>query len=798
MVGLKGLRILDFTSGIAGPYCTKLLADAGADVIKIEAPSGDPLRRWSATRGWLEKGDAPLFEFLNTSKRSRVGAPDDADVRALIAEADLLVEDFGPRAPLDRKALRESHPSLVLLSLSPYGLEGPFADRPATEFTIQAESGSIGGRGVPGKEPYTAGGRLTEWVAGTFAAAAAVAAVQGARRSGRGEHIDCSLHESIAHASTIYLDLMYSLFGRPDFGGASAQNVETPSIEPTRDGYVGFNTNTAQQIFDFLLMIERPDLRETGEFDTAMQRIARLEEWEGIVRAWTRRHTTAEAIEQASLLRIPVAPIGNGETLLEHEQLVAREIYRDSPSGTFKAPCPPYRIDGERPPPPRPAPALGADPDACFEARPSGIPNTEAEQKKEEIALPLEGLRVIDATTWWAGPSATHALACLGADVIHVESIQHIDGARTVGGMLAGSFPEWWEASNIYLSANTNKRGITLDLSKERGRELLDALIAGADLFVENFSPRVMEGFGIDQERVRRTNPRCIMVRMPAFGLDGPWRENVGFAQTMEQLSGLAWVTGHPDDQPRIPRGPCDPLAGMHATLAILVALNEREHTGRGCFVECAMVEGALNVAAEQVIEYTAHGRRIDRMGNRCPEAAPQGLYACAGHEVMTKPRWLALSIATDAHWRALLDWLERPAWSRTLAAATLANRQAAHDEIDEALRKTFADLELEDCLAGLLEAGIPAARLADPRALHAHPQLAARGYHERIDHPSVGVHPIATLPYRFASQPRWLRRSAPTLGQHNVEVLAELGLDTTEIEALEREGIIGGRPKGA
>ncbi|HEB88093.1 MAG TPA: CoA transferase, partial [Deltaproteobacteria bacterium] len=590
MHGLADLRVLDLTSGIAGPYCTKLLADAGAEVIKIETADGDPMRRWSATHGWLETGDSPLFRFLNASKRSRVGTPDDADVKALIAEADLLVEDFGPHGPLDRGSLREAHPGLVLLSFSPYGLEGPFADRPATEFTIQAESGSIGGRGVPGKEPYTAGGRITEWVAGTFAAAAAVAAVHGARRSGRGEHIDCSLHESIAHASTIYLDLMYSLFGRPDFAGGSAQNVETPSIEPTRDGYVGFNTNTAQQISDFLLMIERPDLRETGEFNTAMQRIARLGEWEDIVRAWTRRHTTAEAIEAASLLRIPVAPIGNGETLLEHEQLVARGIYREAPGGGFKAPCPPYRIDGERPPPPRPAPALGADPDARFSSSPARPRRSGTNADEEPTAMPLEGLRVIDATTWWAGPSATHALACLGANVIHVESVRHIDGARTVGGMLAGSFPDWWEASNIYLSANTNKRGITLDLSKERGRELLDRLIKGADLFVENFSPRVMEGFGIDWERVTKLNPRCIMVRMPAFGLDGPWRENVCFAQTMEQLSGMAWVTGHPDDQPRIPRGPCDPLAGMHATLAMLVALNERARTGRGCFVECAMV----------------------------------------------------------------------------------------------------------------------------------------------------------------------------------------------------------------
>ncbi|MCP4040319.1 MAG: CoA transferase [bacterium] len=790
MNGLRGVRVVDLSSEIAGPYCTKLLADAGAEVIKVESASGDPLRRWSATCGRLESEDGALFRFLNASKRSIVGAPCDAAVRALIAEADLLIEDFGPESTVDRNALRGEHPALVIVSLSAFGLTGPLAGRPATEFTIQAESGSIGGRGVPGREPFTAGGRISEWVAGTFAAAAAVAAVRGARRSGRGEHIDFSLHEGIAHAATIYLDLMYSLLGRPDFAGASGQNVETPSVEPTRDGYVGFNTNTAQQISDFLLMIERPELREQGDFNMAMQRTARLDEWEGIVRSFTRQHTTTDIIDRASLLRIPVAPIGNGESVLEHEQLLAREIFREAPGGGFRAPCPPYRIDGQRPPAPTPAPALGADAGAHFESEAPSRGNQRA-------ALPLEGIRIVDATTWWAGPSATHALACFGADVIHVESVQHIDGARTVGGMLNAKHPEWWEAGNIFLSANTNKRDITLDLASERGRKILDELIAGADIFVENFSPRVMDGFGIDWERIKRLNPQCIMVRMPAFGLDGPWRENVGFAQTMEQLSGLAWVTGHPNDQPRIPRGPCDPLAGMHATFATLVALAQRDITGRGHFVECAMIEGALNVAAEQVIEFTAYGKRLDRMGNRCPEAAPQGLYACSDHEVMLKPRWLALSIASDEQWRSLLDWLGRPDWAQEFENATLAARHAAHDKIDEHLHAVFAERDLDVCIEELLAAGIPAARLADPREIHAHPQLAARGYFEQLDHPVIGTHPIATLPYRFATLPRWVRRRAPTLGEHNTELLTELGRGAEEIASLEADGVIGQRPKG-
>jgi crotonobetainyl-CoA:carnitine CoA-transferase CaiB-like acyl-CoA transferase len=795
MEGLRGTHVLDLTSGVAGPYCTKLLADAGAEVIKVESATGDPLRNWSATGADLEGGDGALFQFLNASKRSVIGSHGDDAIRALIADADLLVEDLGPDSSLDRVALCKTHANLVVLSLSPYGLKGPYAERPATEFTIQAECGSIAGRGIPGQEPFQAGGRVTEWVAGTFAAAAATAAVRGAWRTGRGEHIDFSMHECMSLASTVFLDLMYSLLGRPDFAGAAGQNCETPSIEPTRDGYVGFNTNTAQQISDFLLMIEQPQYRESGEFATAMKRMARLEEWEGLVRDWTRERTTEEIIEQARLLRIPVAPIGNGKVVLEHEQLVARGIYRDAPGGGFKVPRPPYQIDGERPPSPTPAPRLGehTKQPTFSSVRRSGAPET----RTDDDALPLAGIKVVDATAWWAGPSATHALACLGADVIHVESIARIDGGRTVGGMLTGLHKDWWEASNIFLATNANKRGLTIDLADPRGREILDELIADADVFVENFSPRVMDSFGIDWDHVHAVNPRCIMVRMPAFGLDGPWRDNVGFAQTMEQLAGLAWLTGHPDDQPRIQRGPCDPLAGMHATFATLVALAERDATGRGHFVECAMIEGALNVAAEQVIEYTAYGNLPERMGNRCPEAAPQGLYPCAEHDARAQPRWLALSIASDDHWHALLDWLGNPAWSEPLRDADLAARQLAHDKIDEHLRARFADRDRDTCIDELIAAGVPAAALADPRNMSEHPQLSFRGFFEPLSHPVVGDHLTPALPYRFASVEHWLRSPAPTLGEHNHEVLRELGHDEKNIETLEAEGIIGRRPKG-
>lgn len=799
--GLSGIRVVDLSTQIAGPYCSKLFGDAGAEVIKIESPSGDPLRTWSATGAPLEGEDSALFRFLNAGKQSVVGAPTDSAIEELIAEADLVIEayglesDAGPR--LDVERLRAAHPALVILSITPYGRKGPWSDRKATEFTIQAESGSIGVRGLIGKEPFQAGGRVSEWVAGSFGAIAALPAVQHALRTGQGEAIDLSMLEAANLVFTNYADPMHRLMSGspqdppdPAFPG---QTVETPSIEPTADGYVGFCTNTRQQFSDFLLMIERPELRDDEELAQFGGRLMRFDEWNAIMHEWLSKKTTAEVIELASLLRIPVAPVCNGETVQQHEQLKARGVFGSDAFGDFVQPRRPYRIDDIDPSPPRPAPALGAQTgSATFTPRPPSRP------RESTSRLPLEGLRILDMTAWWAGPSAAQIFAVFGAEVIHVESTTRPDGMRMVGGMMASSYPAWWEASPFFLHANSNKLGITIDLSKPRGRELIEQLIPQCDAIVENFTPRVLEGFGLTWERVRALNPRALMMRMPAFGLSGPWRDNTGFAQTMEQLSGMAWVTGHPDDQPRIPRGPCDPLAGMHGVFAFLVALAEREASGHGHHVESTMVESALNVAAEQVVEWTAYGRLLERDGNRSPLAAPQGLYPCAGGQPGNE-RWLALSIATDAEWKALCKAMGNPDWATTPELETRAGRRAAHDEIDERLRTWTRSRERSELADALRAQGIPASEVADPRTLsRTNPQLRARGYFESPEHPVLGPLSLPSLPFRYASVDHWLRQPAPTLGQHNADVLSGiLGLSESELRDLEADKIIGTRPEG-
>jgi crotonobetainyl-CoA:carnitine CoA-transferase CaiB-like acyl-CoA transferase len=232
----------------------------------------------------------------------------------------------------------------------------------------------------------------------------------------------------------------------------------------------------------------------------------------------------------------------------------------------------------------------------------------------------------------------------------------------------------------------------------------------------------------------------------------------------------------------------------MHAVLALLVALEHRRRTGEGQLVESTMVEAALNAAADQVLEWQAYGRLVVRDGNRGPVAAPQNLYACRAEE-----QWLALAVATDAQWRALVDLLGRPRWADDVGLATAAGRRAAQDRIDVELARWCATQDRDATVEALLARGIPAAPVVPARDVATNPQMRARGFFAAVTHPVTGTHELPGLPMRFSGLgPGWYRAPAPTLGQHNDEVLRDvLGLGDEEIAALRAAGVIGERPAG-
>ena len=396
-------------------------------------------------------------------------------------------------------------------------------------------------------------------------------------------------------------------------------------------------------------------------------------------------------------------------------------------------------------------------------------------------------MRVFDLTGYWAGPFAAQFLGWLGADVIKVESVQRPDGTR-LGTAYATAGDRPWEMAPLFHGANTGKRAVTLDLGRPAGQDLARQLLNQCDVLVENYSPRVVDRFGILDEQTFADNPGLIALRLPAWGLTGPWRDRPGFAQNMEQATGLAWSTGYVDDEPVVPRGPCDPIGGLHAVFAVLAAVWERGHSGRGQLIEAPLFDSAVNVAAEQVIDAAA-GRPIPgRIGNRGPLGAPQGIYRCADGS-----GWVALSVEDDEQWTAACDVL---AVAGSVAPDDGARREQA-ENLDWAVQTACENFDRDVLVEALLAAGVPAAAVVAAEHVLDNPQLAARDYFEAVEHPVAGTIRVPGPGVRWQRRTGAMHaRPAPLLGEHNDEVLGGLlGLSPQRLAELAAEAIIGTRP---
>lgn len=794
---LDGYVVVDLSSGIAGAYATKLLADGGADVVKVEAPEGDPLRRWSASGAPIEPdSDGALFTFLACSKRSVVVDPNVAahveSLERLLASADAVVWSRGSAvadlATLAPDELHRRYPHLIVTAITPFGLEGSWHDRPATEFTLQAWSGgAIGiGRGTQDRAPVHVGGQVGDWVSGAYASAMTLAFRARALRDGHGELIDLSMLECQILCLTYYPVTYFETLGRP---WRTERKPTVPGVAQAEDGLVALGCGTAQQWHDLCAMSGHDEwIDEHTTLTITEQANLHAEE----LYEWLRDQKVDDVRELASAFRIPNSPVGNGENVTAMDHFVERKAFVRNPRDGFAQPNHPYRLSGATLRAPAPAPRLG---ELTADVRP-GSPKPPPVAPAGRDRLPFSGLRVLDMTTFWAGPSCTHVLAMLGAELIHLESTPRPDGTRLIAGIPATE-ELWWERSPIFSALNTNKKSVTLDFHTERGRELLRQLISTCDVVVENFTPRVIDQLGLDFDTVRTLRDDIVMVRMPGFGLDGPWRDNPAFAYIIEDASGLSWLTGYPDRSPSEPYSVGDPNAGVHALNALLLALEHRRKTGQGVFVEAAMVDAALNIAAEQVIEYSANGALLQRNGNRGPTAAPQNVYQCAGvDEFGRSDCWVAIAVTTDAQWAALRDAIGGPHWARDDRLAHVDGRRAAHDLIDERLTQWCAQRTGDEIVELLWPAGVPVAKVMQPHRQTELAPLRERRFFEYVGHPVNVAAPHSTLPIRLASGPSTFHQQpAPLLGEHNREVLGALGVTDDELAALEADGVIGTEP---
>jgi crotonobetainyl-CoA:carnitine CoA-transferase CaiB-like acyl-CoA transferase len=801
-LGEDRLLVVDLGVGITGGYCTKLLADGGAKVIKVEAPGGDPLR----ARRLI--GDPPvptligsrLFRYLACSKSSVVvdvcGDADRRLLHSLLGAADAVL--WQPGTPItdhpefQPASIRRLAPAAVVCAISPFGLIGE-PSRPTNQFTLQAMAGGSAARGVADRAPLAVGADEGEWAVSVFGAIGILTAVTRRESTGTGELVDVSSLD-VLHLTQSMFPVSFSAAAARPFRAARVRAI--PLIHPTSEGYVGFQLTTGQQWQDFCTMIGQEEWREDPSLTRFDVRMARFDEVNATVDAWTSTRSTDEVVELATLFRIPVAPVGNGETIPRYKQVVQREWVVDHPSGEFRQPEVFYAFHGssaQRRPPQVPA-RLGADTDKLRAAPPARLDLLPTGVARP---LPFAGLRILDFTAYWAGPIISHFFAIMGADVIHIESTKRPDGLRAATLKFDMS-DQWWEAGPFFASTNTNKRDLTLDMSTEVGRELARRLMGMSDVVVENYSPRVFEEWGFGWEQVREINPSMVMVRAPGYGLSGPWRERVAYATTIEQACGAAWVTGFPDDRPDCTSGAMDPLAGSHAVFATLMALDHRRRTGEGTLVEVPQFNSGFNLLAELVIEYSATGRILGRVGNRSWTLAPQGTYRCADAERdmpgVPPDDWVSISVENDSQWLALCQIIGADALAASPELKTVDGRYHHHDAIDAAIQAWTRSRPAENAAAALCAVGVPAAAIAEAHHLDRLPEATARGLYEMVDHTVLPALPIVAYPAQFEAGPhRVHRRRSPLFGEHNREILEGLlGLSTDEVDALEEEGVIG------
>jgi len=800
---LEDWCVVELASGVPGGYCTRLLADAGALVIKVEGPAGDDLRRWSASLQRFSPGqDGALFQFLAGSKRSlAVDVTDPADrqaVEALLERADAVVWSAGSPVADDAyyspSALFRRHPHLVVGAITIFGLAGPWATRPATEFTAQAWSGGIisWGRGDPDRPPRYVPGRVGEWLVGTYAAFALLSAFGRARDSGIGELLDVPM--IMTQVSTL---AGYDVLHRDMAGTArleSGRCLLFPGVHEASDGYLGLLCGAGQRWLDYCSMVGHPEWgTDESLFDPAA-RAARTADILPAVREWMAERTTEEVKELAGLFRISTAPVVNGQTAPHEAHFIANGMFETNADGGFTQPASPFRLHGTPECARTAAPRLGEANGSSFARlapRPRG-------QKVVQSDRPLDGLRILDMTSVWAGPMGTRMLAALGAEVIHLESTVRPDFFRFQSIRRIGE-DSWWEWASNFAGANGNKLGMTLNLQTAAGRDILLRLVKTCDAVVENFAPRVLEKLDLGYETLKVARPDVILVRMPGYGLRGPWRDKPAFAPTIEDAAGLTWLTGYSDGPPEEPFGVADTNAGIHAMVALLQALLLRRKTGRGVLVEAPMVGAALSINAEPVIEYSAYGVLLERAGNSGPAASPQNLYRTRDLDDGGRPdRWVAIAVATTHQWAALCNVIGRPEWADDERYRSPEGRRRNQAEIDSVVAAWCETRSASEIVSALWSSGIPVGDAIQPQHAGEIEQLRAYGFYEELDHPIYGRGHYDTPAFRSSRGPNTFNRlPAPTLGQHNRDILRGIGLTDDEISQLERDEVIGYRPSG-
>jgi crotonobetainyl-CoA:carnitine CoA-transferase CaiB-like acyl-CoA transferase len=821
---LAGLRILELGDFAAAPICARILADLGAEVIKVEPPHGDSARLYGPFAGDVPDPErSGLFLYLNHNKRGITldcGSPGGrASLDLLLADTDILLIGSGPggrlAVELDLAEIHERFPALIVVGITPFGLSGKYAGLAGADINVAAMSGLTSDPDslseAEGRVPLMPPALQIDLLSGLGAVVTTMAAVLQRGLTGRGQIVDFAQTQMLATHSA------QGLPTHPAQPKALRPDEPLPPAAPRRKPRSQYPSHVVQcqdgpvflyapQIQQWLRLVEamgEPDWTKEPRF---RNRLAMANEYraetDAHVESWLRQHTKQELLQVFMDHRVPSGPILNARDMVESDHLAAREFFQRTEhpvAGAVTIPGFQFRM-GETPMQMRrPAPTLGehngevlAGLEARGDAPAACAPRTPRSEAAPRDVRPLAGVRVVDFGTVMVGGISSRMVAELGAEVIKVESRVSPDGYRigrpTIGDeQLRADESQWPELQAGFHSLNRDKLAITLNLNKPEGVDLLKRLIAVSDVVMNNYSPGVLERRGLDYQSLTGLNPDLIEVAMPGAGETGPLRNYATYAWTVEALVGMTSINGYQDGlllgNLAMPWG--DIINGLSGALAVLVAVHHRRQTGAGQYVESAQLEAFAALMGVPYLDYALNGRVAVPQGNAHPLMAPHSTYPVAGR------RWIAIAVRTPEQWRALCEVMGHPEWIEDPRFAELPARQRHLAELDALITGWTQGRTAEEAVDALQARGVAATPV-----LHLDDQVRDDYFFDReafipLTHPLIGSMLVpgraATLEGGYTPP-----RAAPTLGEHNDYVFGELlGLSAEARERLVRDEVL-------
>ncbi len=739
---LADLVVVEASGDVATRYCGKMFAEHGARVIQAHRPENARLAYGGpsavAYAAWLDQGK------------------ERAEAVAAGVAVDLVIAGQTPGEVAKAEALVATLAgSPVLLGLTWFGSSGPCADWQGSDAIIQAMSGVAYPIGTPEGPPVLPQGHSPQVVGGATGFIAAMAALLGRRHGAGAARIDVSIQEAFI--------CLTEHAGPGTFAGGPASQrrginrfgpVYPQTIFPAADGWIGLTALTPQQWQALCALIGLPELAKDLRYETTDLRMAAADELDAILMPAVAKLAGLGMLEEGQKNRVPMAPVPTMADVLATPHWRERAAFRayNGNGPGFEAPVMPFR--------------LHARGDGATPVGRAGVGGAGA-------TGPLAGIRVLDLSMGWSGPLAGRHFADLGAEVIKVEGCAHIDWWRGWNALEAGDPPPYETRSN-FNAVNRNKRAITLDLRNPAGVALLKRFAEDADLLIENYAPGVLKRMGLGPEELAKVNPRLSYISMGAFGSAGPWSGFRAYGSTTEQASGMPWLHGEAEWAPVMQHTAYgDPIAGIYAACGSLVALYGRHVTG-GTTIDLSQVECLFQLAADGIIAQSATGMPPPRTGNQRATSIWSGAVRCAGDDA-----WLAVDVASPA---------QLPVLARAMGVALATGESPA-----AALSAWALERDAQEAASVLQAAGIAAGQVTPGSALLHDAHLVARGFWLEAERRYVGRHVVPRAPYALDGVRPAFTRPAPTLGEHNAEVLSQvLRLSTAEIAGLESDGIIG------